>query len=133
MKRTRDAAEADIPPKVINVKVGQLRKYQDCNSLEEWIKEDPENHLYIGRKNFRVRGTFQSKWHNPFKMAPGETSDNVGKRYKEHVQDSPALMDALSELSGKTLGCWCHPSYCHGHVLKELWDEQLKSLSDNKD
>lgn len=30
---------------------------------------------------------------------------------------------ALRSLSGKRLGCWCHPDPCHGHVLVTLIDE----------
>ena len=30
------------------------------------------------------------------------------------------LMNSLSELRGKRLGCWCKPERCHGNVLIEL-------------
>lgn len=33
-------------------------------------------------------------------------------------------MAALSELKGKTLGCWCKPNPCHGDVLLTLLKEE---------
>ena len=38
---------------------------------------------------------------------------------------SPALLDRLGELEGKTLGCWCKPDQaCHGDILIELLKER---------
>ena len=45
-------------------------------------------------------------------------------KYETHVRNKPKLMARLTELSGKTLGCWCKPKRCHGDVLVKLWTEQ---------
>jgi hypothetical protein len=40
--------------------------------------------------------------------------------YEEHLRASPKLMEALHELRGKVLGCWCAPQACHADVLARL-------------
>jgi hypothetical protein len=75
--------------------------------------------VYIGRAN-SYSGLPESKWHNPFVIGVDGTRKEVIAMYKEYVQLMPELMSSLHELEGKTLGCWCHPSACHGDVLVEL-------------
>ena len=67
--------------------------------------------VYIGRG---------SKWGNPFIEGPDGTRSEVIAKYLDYLLDSPELMDALSELIGKKLGCWCSPKPCHGDVLAEM-------------
>ena len=67
--------------------------------------------VYIGRP---------SKWGNPFEIGKDGTREEVIEKYRLWVQDQPHLMDSLSELSDKILGCWCSPKSCHGEVLMEL-------------
>jgi len=137
MKRTHSEKDDDrhpplkteLVPTVINVRVQELRKYHGCDSLAEWRAQDEVRHLYVGRKNFRVEGTFTSKWHNPFKVLEGDprvdTIDKVAERFRKHVLSSPKLLASLPELSGKVLGCWCHPNPCHAHILRDLWLEHV--------
>ena len=85
------------------------------------FKKD-EFDIYIGRG---------SKWGNPFthisdrhtlaKYIVGTRAESI-IAYKEWITngDGQYLLDDLSELKGKILGCWCHPKPCHGDVLKEL-------------
>ena len=40
--------------------------------------------------------------------------------YERWLRSQPRLMDALSELCGLDLVCWCMPLPCHGEVLLEL-------------
>jgi len=83
------------------------------------LKHDPYD-VYIGRG---------SKWGCPFtiiKDRPTLAKEVVGSKeealakYKEHILASPELMEALDELEGKVLGCFCKPEPCHGDVLLEL-------------
>jgi Domain of unknown function (DUF4326) len=83
------------------------------------MKKEPYD-IYIGRG---------SKWGCPFtviKDRPTLAKEIVGTKeealakYKEHVLASPELMEALDELEGKTLGCFCKPDKCHGDVLLQL-------------
>lgn len=78
--------------------------------------------VYIGR-SIRRRGMRlpQSKWANPFPLAMG-SRETVIEAYRNHLLGRPALLNALPELKGKRLGCWCSPKACHGDVLAELAD-----------
>ena len=76
--------------------------------------------VYIGRG---------SKWGNPYTTIQDkdtmaseivETSEEAISKYREHVLNTPELMESLDELEGKTLGCFCKPKPCHGDVLLEL-------------
>jgi len=67
--------------------------------------------VYIGRP---------SKWGNPFVIGQDGTRREVIEKYRSWILNQPELMESLQELKGKTLGCWCDPSPCHGEVLIEL-------------
>ena len=83
------------------------------------MKNEPYD-IYIGRG---------SKWGCPFTIIKDrptlakeivDTKEEALAKYKEHVLASPELMEALGELEGKTLGCFCKPEKCHGDILLEL-------------
>jgi len=80
--------------------------------------------LYIGRA-VPEAGLAASKWGNPFVMADDsdEERDRAIARFREWIVQQPALVAALGELRGLTLGCWCAPKPCHGHVLAQLADD----------
>lgn len=74
--------------------------------------------VYIGRG---------SKWGNPFSHKKGTSAEFVVasreeaiERYRGYLANRPELVEALHELKGKTLGCFCKPAGCHGDVLAEL-------------
>lgn len=69
--------------------------------------------VYIGRP---------SKWGNPFKLTSERQRDELIEKYRMWLLKQPELIAALSEIQGKTLGCWCKPKRCHGDVLAELAD-----------
>jgi len=73
--------------------------------------------VYIGRP---------SKWGNPFILGRDGTREEVVAKYREYILNKPELMQALPELRGKTLACWCAPLACHGDVLVELIHEFLE-------
>jgi hypothetical protein len=113
-------------PTVVNVRKAELKKrgYAD---FEEWTKD--EKHLYIGRNMSRyVKGTFSSKWRNPFKVGKDGDIEQVLQLYREHVLEN--LKDSLHELIElEEIGCWCvntprkDTDHCHGDVLIELLKE----------
>lgn len=65
-----------------------------------------------------------TKWGNPFLIGKDGTRKEVIEKYKVWIQTQPHLIEALDELRGKKLGCWCVPKQCHGHVLLELLGEK---------
>jgi hypothetical protein len=67
--------------------------------------------MYIGRP---------SKWGNPYEIGKDGTRKEVIEKYRSYILNNQELMDALPELKGKILGCWCAPKLCHGEVLIDL-------------
>lgn len=66
---------------------------------------------YIGRP---------SKWGNPFVIGRDGSRADVIAKYRACIVAHPALMNALDELRGRDLICWCAPLACHGDVLTDL-------------
>lgn len=83
------------------------------------FKNEPYD-IYIGRS---------SKWGNPFMKGVHGTRSEVISKYRSWIKKRPELMEALDELDGKVLGCWCKPEACHGDVLIELIEEKKKRES----
>lgn len=83
-------------------------------------KKDPYD-TYIGRP---------SKFGNPWVIGKDGTRAEVIAKYAAWIRTQPQLLASLSELEGKTLGCWCdYPSQdCHGRILLELLEERKKTL-----
>ena len=60
----------------------------------------------------------KSKWGNPFELPADGDRDTVIASYRDHyLPHKPSLLGRIPELSGRVLGCWCHPEACHGDVL----------------
>lgn len=83
------------------------------------IKNQPYD-VYIGRP---------SKWGNPYSHKEGtkaeflvSTRKEAVAKYEEYLINHPTLINDLSELKGKTLGCWCYPKSCHGDILSKWAD-----------
>uniref|UniRef100_A0A0G4GIR3 DUF4326 domain-containing protein n=1 Tax=Chromera velia CCMP2878 TaxID=1169474 RepID=A0A0G4GIR3_9ALVE len=118
---------------VVNVKVAFIRpKYAN---LREW-RADPQN-VYIGRRGVvfvdgRRYPESDSPFANPFKISKSVSGETVLVNFEEYMRDrlkaekekgQTGLLDSLLDLKGKTLGCWCAPEGCHGHVLLRLISE----------
>lgn len=76
--------------------------------------------VYIGRG---------SEWGNPFSHLPSSkalykvsTREEAVESYRNWIKKQRHLLLKLRYLKGKTLGCYCHPNLCHGHVLAEMAD-----------
>lgn len=90
-------------------------------------REVPEYDIYIGRHN-PWRKLPKSKWHNPFKEDKPDkkrdgTLEEIIEKHKVHLLQNDELLEALPELHGKILGCWCKkPAPCHGDTLAKYAD-----------
>ena len=74
-------------------------------------KHSNATRVYIGRPR---------KWGNPFVIGRDGTRADVIAKYRAWIVTQPALMNALDELRGRDLVCWCAPLACHGDVLIDL-------------
>jgi Domain of unknown function (DUF4326) len=81
-----------------------------------------DGEVYIGRANSWL-GLKTSKWANPFTVRKDGTREECIHKYEDYLRSRPELCDALDELKGKTLACWCSPLPCHGDVLARLAEE----------
>lgn len=114
---------------ICNVMVKYIRP--EYTNLKEWC-EDPQN-VYIGRKGVVFVGGERypkkdSVFCNPYKINAGVTREQVIEKYRLYITNrillEPDLKEALSQLKGKRLGCWCKEATrdvaCHGDVLLSL-------------
>lgn len=93
--------------------------------------------IYVGRT---LRGHTSTGWHNTHTMAGNSLKSRLTAvtRYFDGLVLDAQLMGRLEELKGKSLGCWCAPKLCHGHVLAAMsenywgacakWVNSLKTL-----
>lgn len=81
---------------------------------------DTEHYTYCGRSN-RWTHHPKSKWANPFIVGRDGDRRQVIAKFKAWLLKQKHLMDALPELKGKNLGCWCDPDEkCHVDVLVDF-------------
>ena len=80
--------------------------------------------VYIGRRMTMGGWNLpQSKWANPYPVKQYGLDRSL-HLYEIHVRGNNELMNALHELAGKRLGCWCGETQpCHGKVLIKLMKE----------
>ncbi len=84
--------------------------------------------VYIGRAN-QYYQLDRSKYANPFEIGKDGTREKVLEKYNQYLTDNPQLIDdAIRELDGKVLGCYCSPLRCHGDILKERIEQRKKEL-----
>lgn len=103
-----------------------MSKVVDLHLRKDGSREQYD--IYIGRRvRFHPIFAESSKWANPF----GRRLDSL-KNYEDRIRSTPELWDALPELEGKILGCWCvdtdsigEPLRCHGQVLMKLLREKV--------
>ena len=102
-----------------------FRSKLNCMSKVVHIKKEPYD-VYIGRP---------SKWGNPYSHKEGTLAEfKVGSRaeavakFEEYLLQNEELMASIHELKGKTLGCWCKPSSCHGDILAKYANDNENKL-----
>lgn len=84
-----------------------------------WNKRDPNvpaDAVYVGRP---------TKWGNPFKISPRMSRKDAVEMYRKWIghHDNAGFLisaDAVVELRGKHLVCWCAPLACHADILLEI-------------
>ena len=86
-------------------------RHLDYDPAELVGKHASATRVYIGRP---------SKWGNPFVIGRDGSRAEVVAKYRAWIVTQPALMNALEELRGRDLVCWCAPLACHGDVLIDL-------------
>jgi len=96
-----------------------------------WLAD--KNNIYCGRPNVyrkKVDGKYlpippkgwNCEWQNPYKVGKDGSLEEVLQKYQTSL--TPSFKQRIvSELRGKTLGCWCVVEHaCHAQVLAEVAD-----------
>jgi hypothetical protein len=88
-----------------------------ANVLNKRIVGEPKGSVYIGRGSI---------WGNPFVIGKDGTRADVCRKYANLMferltgEHGGKWADALENIKGKDLVCWCAPQQCHGDHLLHL-------------
>lgn len=96
--------------------------------------------VYIGRASKSAPKGASGEWGNPFAMKNKSSAERtrVCEAYKAWILSQPELIaKAKRDLKGKSLGCYCSPLDCHGHILADIANnseenDEKSSTVDNK-
>ena len=81
--------------------------------------------VHLKKEPYDVRIDRATKWGNPFSIGKDGNREEVISKYETYIMNRPDLIQALPELIGKTLGCWCKPLKCHGDILKIMVEDEI--------
>ena len=99
--------------RVVNFK--DVKDHWDATT-QTWVTD---HYVYVGRSNPRY-GLLDKGWGNPFVVGKDGNRQQIVAKYRQWLENQPALIQRLPELKGKTLVCFCHPEACHADVLLEF-------------
>jgi len=93
------------------------------------ISKGMDYNVYIGRAvgHSSLPGYFG----NPFQMqnSSSQERERVIRNYTYYfvgrILRDPEFKQRVLELKDKTLGCYCAPRHCHGHVIAAWLDGEL--------
>ena len=105
----------------MSTKVINLHNYK--GKFSEWISNP--NNVYIGRRLPFLPDHVPATWGNPYRPEDYESNgrDCCIKDFHIYFLKSRKLKKNVHLLKGKTLGCFCIPFNCHGHILAKYADE----------
>ena len=89
--------------------VKDIRKWLECKS-----------NVYVGRPSKFIPRSKWGKWGNPYKLKEYGSRKVVINLFRKHILKNKELIETVTELKGKVLGCWCAPKGCHAEVLHQL-------------
>lgn len=89
--------------------VKDIRKWLEC-----------ESNVYVGRPSKFISRSKWGKWGNPYKLKEYGSRKVVINLFRKHILKNKELIETVTELKGKVLGCWCAPKGCHAEVLHQL-------------
>lgn len=111
LERTKRSKTRDERTTVVKICRYKGEIVQDCD-------------VYIGRGINRGGWDLPtSKWANPYTIQKYGSAEKAVALYEEYLNNNKELLDAIRELKGKVLGCWCKPGICHGDVLARRANE----------
>ena len=102
------------------------RHHTDVTTTVVNIKRREPFDVYIGRAG---RG-YDGYYGNPIRLDDCADRQECIDRYQayfyERIRTDAEFKHRVLALRGKRLGCWCHPAKCHGHVIAEYVDAEIR-------
>jgi hypothetical protein len=115
------AAERELALQVLDGRtvVVNVRRGGPHRHLVPWLM-DQGLISYVGHAGSRHSWP-QSDFANPFVKQARTDRKAMVRRYREWLDEQPALLARISngELTGRALACWCAPQPCHADILAE--------------
>jgi hypothetical protein len=113
----------------LNGEAGTLRcKIQNHDRPHaNFQKEGHPNFIYIGREFRKFGYDFdRSIFHNPYpepEYGREQCLELFRSYFHDRLEQQPSFREAVENLRGKTLGCWCggerNGEPCHGEIILE--------------
>ena len=98
-----------------------IEKLKNGETIVVNQKTDLATIRFAEQHNLYVRADRFSDWGNPFEMGKDGSRDEVCNNYEYHfLPYKPGLLNKVSSLKGKALGCWCAPEKCHCDSLVKI-------------
>ncbi|WP_460961944.1 DUF4326 domain-containing protein [Parasphingorhabdus pacifica] len=95
---------------VVNVRRNGPHKH-----LVPWLESEGLL-IYVGHSGGRHSWP-GSDFASPFVKEAKSDRNAMVRHYEQWLDERPALLGRLGELTGHALGCWCAPKPCHADVL----------------
>ena len=103
--------------------------YQQGEVVNLKAPDKPDQVFYIGRGKGE-----RGQWGNPFKITKDRSREQAVMAYERHLLNQLGNKDLgiedLAAIYGISLGCFCAPLVCHGHVLL-LYARRARQYVDN--
>jgi len=98
-----------------------------------WVtnKESLSTKVVHCKKKFDVFIGRPSEFGNPFVIGKDGNRRQVIDKYRDWILTQPELLEKAKELKDKTLGCFCIPAACHGHILAAIADNFEEFMKNN--
>ena len=107
--------------------MNQIASVRNKNVRAEVLAGNPQ-YVYCGRKNNTYKLP-KSPFDNPYRLKNRTTAEYIRVvdlfRTYWYADEQAALREqALQDLPGKTLVCWCAPKTCHCEVIAEFLENE---------
>lgn len=90
-----------------------------CKVLNKHVCGVPSGAVYVGRG---------SRWGNPFRLGVDGDRPAVIAKHARWLRGQHPLLQALGDLRGKDLVCYCAPAACHADLLRRLANGSREDL-----
>lgn len=96
------------------------------DKTQEELKKMPTTVVHCKKESYDVYIGRPSIFGNPYTIGKDGDREEVLVAYQvyfdKRIESDKEFRDAVEQLKGKRLGCWCKPLACHGDIIAEYLD-----------